>query len=365
MQTTITLNGKFYQVSSHCAKETDNLYRRFTSGRYCLSDMGTLLLKSHSYANANCWDDLVCAFTESLRGSFLDEIVLLLHADIPGPDGRRSEYVRPVSYNSLDEVPELLLSTTPSALRTGATLTHRRRPHVEVETGVQPDTNRDGQEKQKRIDILPGMIADEEEAEVVTPGWGYEEEIDEAEVNAARVIEDAYYCHLERKRTGTARKNYWRLLRKRSMQMTWSKDSRYYLLFRVPLAYILVCLDVIKAFVELEKKGAKKRMMTEKDKNLEDLMGALDQYRCDPVDRISSQGSNKPSSGLLKKTVALQKKLSPSSEFHKEQSVHALQYAVMEVKAIVDSLDDIPGSIETRNKIEEDWNRGWKWIFEK
>jgi hypothetical protein len=31
----------------------------------------------------------------------------------------------------------------------------------------------------------------------------------------------------------------------------------------------------------------------------------------------------------------------------------------------VESLDNIPGSIGTRNKIEKRWNRGWKWIFEK
>ena len=74
---------------------------------------------------------------------------------------------------------------------------------------------------------------------------------------------------------------------------------------------------------------------------------------------------DRPSSKLLKKTVALQKKLSPSSEFHEERSVDDLQRAVMEVKAIVDSLDDIPGSIWTRNQIKKRWDRGWKWILEK
>jgi len=75
--------------------------------------------------------------------------------------------------------------------------------------------------------------------------------------------------------------------------------------------------------------------------------------------------SNKSSSKLLKETIALQKKLSPSSKFHEERSVRDLQRAVLEVKAVVESLDNIPESIGTRNKIEKHWNRGWKWIFEK
>ena len=72
-----------------------------------------------------------------------------------------------------------------------------------------------------------------------------------------------------------------------------------------------------------------------------------------------------PPSKLLKKTIALQKKLSPSSKFHERRSESDLQRAVLEVKDVVESLDNIPGSAGTRNKIEKCWNRGWKWIFEK
>jgi hypothetical protein len=216
-----------------------------------------------------------------------------------------------------------------------------------------------------------------------------DQEIDETRVSAAKAIQDAYRRHLEQKRAGAARKiqaayrhhlerksvvrrgidatqaHYWYLLRKRSMEMEWSKGSRYYLLFRVPLAYILVCLDVIKAFVESEKKEAKKRVMTEDDRDLEELMEALRQHRCDSVDCTLYQGSNQSSSKLLKKTIALQKKLSPSSKFHEGRSVSDLQHAVLEVKDIVESLDNIPGSIGTRNQIKKRWDRGWVWIFEK
>ena len=83
------------------------------------------------------------------------------------------------------------------------------------------------------------------------------------------------------------------------------------------------------------------------------------------VSCIICQGSNEFSSKLFKQTVALQKKLSPFSVFHKKGSVSDLQQAVLEVKAIVESLDDIPESRETRKRIKERWNRGVRWIFEK
>ena len=38
---------------------------------------------------------------------------------------------------------------------------------------------------------------------------------------------------------------------------------------------------------------------------------------------------------------------------------------VIEVKAIVESLDVIPESVGTRNQIEKRWERGYRWIFEK
>ena len=42
-----------------------------------------------------------------------------------------------------------------------------------------------------------------------------------------------------------------------------------------------------------------------------------------------------------------------------------LQSAVLEVKAVVEGLDNIPGSIGTRIQIQKRWDRGSKWIFEK
>ena len=103
--------------------------------------------------------------------------------------------------------------------------------------------------------------------------------------SAARRIQAAYLRYSQRKsvvREGIdiAQAHYWHLLRKRSMKMEWPNASRYYLLFRVPLVYILVCLDVIRVFVESEKKKeAEKWMAIEGHGDLEDLMEALKQYR--------------------------------------------------------------------------------------
>ena len=360
-----------------------NLHHGLISGRHRLL-VGISPLSSNSYANAGGWDELVYAFTEPLKNSPLDELILLLHAVTPGSDKRQPKYVRPVFYSRLDEVPELLLSIIPSASRADATPTDKRRPRGEVATG-----NHGGQGQQKHVGIPQERIAGRKGPDRVVPGGGHEEEFCRARVNAAKVVQDAYRRHLERTRAGAARKiqsayrrylegkavvregidaaqaHYWHLLRKRSMKMEWPKQSRYYLLFRVPLAYILVCLDAIKAFVESEKKEAKKRMMTEDHGGLEELMEALNQYRHDGADYTLYQGANKSFSKLLKKMIALQKKLCPSSKFHEGQSVNDLQDAVLEVEIVLESLEGIPGSTGTRNQINGHWDRGRKWVLEK
>ena len=350
--------------------------------------MKTLLLKPDSYTNANSWRDLAHAFTGSLKNSFLDEMILLIHTNMYDPRVWGSKYVRAVTYRRLDEVPKLL-STAPSASRTGLIPSNQQRSHVEAVTGVQPDCDEDEQEEQNRIEIPRESIADGREAEAATSGGDHEEEIDESRVNAAKAIQDAYRRRLERKRIRAAKKiqaayrrhlkrksvvrkgieatqaHYWNLLRERSKEMEWTKGSRYHILFRVPLADILVCLSVIKAFAESGRKEARKRMMAEDHKGLEGSMEALDQHRCDMVGCTLYQRSNESSSKLLMKTNELQKKLSPSSKFHEGRSVSNLQDAVQEVKAVMESLDNIPGLIGTRDQIQKRWDRGRKWIFEK
>lgn len=45
--------------------------------------------------------------------------------------------------------------------------------------------------------------------------------------------------------------------------------------------------------------------------------------------------------------------------------MYDLQNAVLEVKAVMESLDHIPGSTGTRNRIQKCWDQGSKWIFEE
>ena len=251
---------------------------------------------SISYAAAKHWDDLAFLFTEALRNSPFDEMILLLHTALPNPFGWKPMHIRELSYDRLDDVPRLLLSTTSSALGSGATSAHPRHwSHAKVATEAKSDGGDYGQGQQKFVEVTQESIAGGTETEVVVPGGDDEKETDGTQVNAAKIIQDVYRRYLERKRTDAARKiqaayrsrlkrksivrkgieaiqaHYWHLLRKRSKMMEWSKDSRYYLLFRVPLAYILVCLDTIGSFADSGKKEAKKRMMAEDHRKLEEV----------------------------------------------------------------------------------------------
>ena len=232
-----------------------------------------MLLRSNSYAAAEGWDYLVHAFIDSLKNSSLDEMILLVHTTIFGPHERRSGYIRLVSYAKLGTVPRLLLMT-PSVLRTNATPAHHQQLHVEVTARSQPDGDPDEQKEPKRIDdIPPERIVDRKEAEVVVSGGDHGEEIDET--------------NADRKGIDVAQAQYWRLLHERSTEMGLSENSRYYLLFRTPLAYVLVCLDAIGAFAQYKKKGANKRMRTAGQKDLDELVEAHKQYRYDTVERPS------------------------------------------------------------------------------
>ena len=230
-----------------------------------------------------------------------------MHIALPDPHGREPRNTRKVSYDSLEDVPRLL-STASSAWRTSAAPT---RPQHWARAGVATEVKRDGgdneQAQQKSIGVPQESIAGGTGAEVVVPGGDEEEETDGTQTNAAKTIQEAFRRYLGRKRTDAARKiqtayrsrlkrksivrkgieatqaHYWHLLRKRSKKMEWSKNSRYYLLFRVPLAYILVCLDAIKSFADSGKKEAKKRAMTEHHRKLEEVMKVLTQHRCDNV----------------------------------------------------------------------------------
>jgi hypothetical protein len=235
-------------------------------------------------------------------------MILLAHVDIPGSYERRPKSLRLVPYRKLDEVPKLLMGD-PTALA-NVTILRRPRQRVEAATGVRPDGDHGGHEQQKRVDDVPQeSVAEGKEVEVAGTA-DHEEEIDESRVNAAKVIQDAYRRRLDRKRTPAVRKiqaayrryrkrknvvrkgidatqvQYWETLRKKSLKMKWTKDPRYHLLFRIPLADILTCLDTIKGMSESEKKKANKRLNSSNNQDLDDVMDVITKIRYDSIDHV-------------------------------------------------------------------------------
>ena len=222
--------------------------------------MKSLLLKFNSYADAKGWGDLVHAFMESLKDTPFDELILLLHTNIPSVLRQSSKYIRTVSYDTLDAVPELL-GMAPSPFRINPTLTHQTEPHAEMEAGVQHG------EPERKIGV----------------------EVGERQVNAAKTIQAAYRRYLkqkdvDRKEVDKTQARYWNPLRERSSEMKWSKDSQYYILFRVPLADILICLDMLRVFFDSQKKNANKLMKDAWGEEHERLDKAHGEYRYGMVD---------------------------------------------------------------------------------
>ena len=194
-----------------------------------------------------------------MKNSPFDEFIRLLRDNTFGPPRQPSKHIRTVSYDRLDEVPKLL-SMTPSPAGDDAISTHSTRPQVGKGTGVQPNVDHGKQEQKKNAGT------------------------DERQIKAARIIQASYRRYLKRKNVvhkgiDDKQAHIWRLLRHRSREMEWSQDSQYYLLFRVPLADILVCLNVMGAFLESKKKDASNRMKDVHIEELEELMEARSEYR--------------------------------------------------------------------------------------
>lgn len=241
--------------------------------------MTTLVLRSNSYADANDWDDLVHAFTESLKHPSPDEMILLLHKNTPGRCEEWSEHVCPVTYSTLGGIPKLLLPKPPSAVRTGVTHAQQHQ-HVEWETEAQPDPAHGRQREPTPIEV----VSDSKEAELDRSG-SHREDLEVIRAKAAKVIQGAYRAHrahrrhLERKRVSAARK--------------------------IQAAYRL----------------------------------------------------------HLKRREVVRKGVDETKD--KRQSETHLQQAVVDVKEVVETPDNLPGPSGTRSKIKKRLDQGWKWILEK
>ena len=100
---------------------------------------------------------------------------------------------------------------------------------------------------------------------------------DAVRVYAAEKIQTSYRRHLKRKNVQAVvlkgadanQTDLWHILRQRSKEMGWSRDSQYYILFRVPLGSILACLGTIAGFLGPERGRAKEKMEIAEGKELE------------------------------------------------------------------------------------------------
>jgi hypothetical protein len=147
------------------------------------------LLRPNSYTDAKGWDDLVDASIGSLKHSSLDEMILLLHTSVTDPREQRSQCVRPVTYNTLGEMRQLLLSTAPGAPRTGATPARQQRQHVKMATGLQSGGDRGRRAQQKYVEMPQERVNDGTEAEAFASGEEYEQDLDETRIDTAKTTQ--------------------------------------------------------------------------------------------------------------------------------------------------------------------------------
>ena len=179
---------------------------------------------------------------------------------------------------------ESLKSSPPGEMTLLLPHAHQQQPRTQANTRAGPDSapDQDRERESYETQFNTGKMIQEAYR-------AHCRRLEQRKADAARKIQTAYRRHLRRKeivrdRIGTARTHVWHLLRTRSMEMEWPRDSQYYLLFRVPLGYILVCLDTIEAQFESEIKDLRKLKDDANHEDLEEPAETLCRYRCGNAD---------------------------------------------------------------------------------
>ena len=199
-------------------------------------------------------------FVKSLSDSPFDEMILLLCSEAPKYRGWVSRYVRTVTYDNIEEIPDRLRAKAMGRM-------------METE-------NDDGRRKQPKEGVLsPGdseIIVDNSDQVGIAAS--------PEEIRAVLLIEAAYHRFSKRKREvlkgiDATRARIWSLLYNRASTMEWSTRRCYRLLMQGPLVHILVCLDGIKTFADYTNKGTKKQPKGANHKRSEELIERSDQSR--------------------------------------------------------------------------------------
>lgn len=242
----------------------------------------SLDLKALRYAEASDWWGLVTVFTKSLSDSKLDEMILLLHSKAPKFQGRVSQYVRPVMYEKIEEIPDRLRAKAvgPVDARTETVPS----PGFLGPEGLPTELRNDGGQKKQSAFAEEGVLSPNDNELPVDNGSQDQVSASPKEIKAVLVIETAYHHVSTRRKEAingidAIRARFWSLLHERASSMEWSGHTRYRLLMQGPLVHVLVCLDGIKRFADYVNKDSKKKLRGDDHKRLEELIEKSDRSR--------------------------------------------------------------------------------------
>jgi len=221
-------------------------------------------------------------FTKSLYDSTLDEMVLLLHSKAPKYEGWISRYVRTVTYENIEEIPDRLRAKV--AGRADTRVPANPPPGFPTPEGhqIEPE-NDDGQ--QKHPDLPEEDVLNPSGGEPPVHDGGQEEvSASPEEIRAALTIEAAYYRVMAQKKEvlkgkDATRARLWSLFRDRASSMGLPRYMRYKLLMQGPLVHVLVCLDGIKMFADQTNRDSNKQLQGDDHRRLEELIERSDRSR--------------------------------------------------------------------------------------
>lgn len=231
------------------------------------------------YVEASDWWGLVDVFTQSLSGSALDEMILLLH--FKGPKFQ-VQYTRSVTYENLEEIPDRLHAKTTDRTDARMPVVPSLGPPTSEGRPIEPEIDY-GQQKQA---ALPeeDVLNSKDGGAPVDNGGQDEVSASPEEIQAALLIADAYHRVITRKKEvpkgiNASRARFWSHFRDRASSMEWSSYKRYKMLMLGPLVHVLVCLDCIKMFADYINKDSKKQLRGDDHSRLEELMERSDRSR--------------------------------------------------------------------------------------
>ncbi|KAJ7671947.1 hypothetical protein B0H17DRAFT_1208872 [Mycena rosella] len=270
---------------------------------------------SGRYMTAGSWLDLVRVLRWSTAGSSLDELVVLLHADRPRPHPIKN--VRQIVYTALEGVPQLL------------------GPARAVAEPRDADAG-DAEDEDEAVEEEPFVDAGEAEREadggpVAMPPALEAATRSDAEVRAAGVIQRAFKRasgragrrKAERAASGlvAACAGFFSACSAEAAGAGAEWGRAYRLRFLGPLPHLLLCLDVVQAHAQRQKKSVKKDLREATHEKLE----ALDKQLTQLTD-------------TLKQVSQMQKDLGPKAAVHRARDLGALKGHVSKAVQLMRSL---------------------------